>query len=377
MIKSYDEWSKLKRVIIGRAENYKKFDCDESFILFFLENIYQMLSVDERTSIANSDTVPQKYIDVSQRILAELMEDLEEFCDVVKKFGVSVVRPSAIADDQARHIATPNWDSFPTPALNVRDQAIIFGETIVETAPHVRARLFENDHLQDIFYDEFEAGANWVCMPRPTLRDGVLDGSFYDHVGIDYRKFLTDRELNNHNLNVEMVIDGAQFIRFGEDIIVNLANENHSQAFKWISRNFGNEFNFHLIDRMADNHIDSILLPLRPGLILIRDPKYIEFLPDFLKKWDFIVAPEPQEDSVLSSDSETIHLASKYVDINLLSLDEETVVVNKLYPELIKTLEGYGFNVLPVRHRHRRVFSGGFHCFSLDLERASGKQSYK
>ena len=37
---------------------------------------------------------------------------------------------------------------------------------------------------------------------------------------------------------------------------------------------------------------------------------------------------------------------------------------------------GRGFTVVPVRHRHRRLFGGGFHCFTLDTVRAGGCEEY-
>jgi glycine amidinotransferase len=71
-----------------------------------------------------------------------------------------------------------------------------------------------------------------------------------------------------------------------------------------------------------------------------------------------------------------IPTASRYIDINVLSIDEDTVVVNSHYPELVAVLEQRGFTVVPVRHRHRRLFGGGFHCFTLDTVRDGGCEDY-
>ncbi|MEK8174880.1 hypothetical protein NKH77_54960 [Streptomyces sp. M19] len=45
-------------------------------------------------------------------------------------------------------------------------------------------------------------------------------------------------------------------------------------------------------------------------------------------------------------------------------------------PELMRELERHGFTVVPVRHRHRRLFGGGFHCFTLDTVREGGPEDY-
>lgn len=42
----------------------------------------------------------------------------------------------------------------------------------------------------------------------------------------------------------------------------------------------------------------------------------------------------------------------------------------------MRTLEKHRFTVVPVRHRHRRLFGGGFHCFTLDTVRAAGPEDY-
>jgi len=128
---------------------------------------------------------------------------------------------------------------------------------------------------------------------------------------------------------------------------------------------------------MADNHIDSIVVPLRPGLMLLRSPRYLQYLPAAMQSWEAIYPPpmsQPEPD--YSDFGFVIPTASRYIDINVLSIDENTVVVNSHYPELVAVLEERGFTVVPVRHRHRRLFGGGFHCFTLDTVRAGGCEDY-
>ena len=148
-------------------------------------------------------------------------------------------------------------------------------------------------------------------------------------------------------------------------------------CLEWLKRHFEGRFRFHTLSGFADNHIDSIVLPLRPGVLLLRHPRFREKLPAALQKWDVIYPPEPTDNIFPQYESDDLMLTSKYIDLNVLSLDEETVLVNSLFPELVKTLEQHGFTAVPVRHRHRRLFGGGFHCFTLDTVRAgSGLADY-
>jgi glycine amidinotransferase len=173
-----------------------------------------------------------------------------------------------------------------------------------------------------------------------------------------------------------MMLDAAQCIRFGKDILINVATRNHYIGFQWLQRHFEGKFNFHMVYQFADNHIDSIVLPLRPGKLLLRNPQFLDQLPAPLQKWDIIYPPEPTENIFPQYEEDDLILTTKYIDLNVLSINEETVIVNSLFPELIKTLEQHGFTAIPVQHRHRRIFGGGFHCFTLDTVREGSLEDY-
>ena len=55
--------------------------------------------------------------------------------------------------------------------------------------------------------------------------------------------------------------------------------------------------------------------------------------------------------------------------MNLLSINEELVIVDENQTELIKTLLRYGIESIPMPMRHARTLGGGFHCVTLDLKR--------
>ncbi|MEV0730591.1 hypothetical protein [Polymorphospora sp. NPDC050346] len=70
-----------------------------------------------------------------------------------------------------------------------------------------------------------------------------------------------------------------------------------------------------------------------------------------------------------------VGLAENYVS-HELSVDPDTILVNEACPELARALERKGFTVVPVRHRHRRLFGGGLHCFTLDTVREGGADDF-
>ena len=320
---------------------------------------------------------PDPIIEIEHYILDELEEDVNELSDALESLGVIVRRPEGIVRDG--EITTPFWTTFQTPPLNVRDNTVIIGNTIVETSPHVRARYFENEYLKKIFFEKYQAGSKWICMPKASLAKNSVVDEYHDICSDDMEKYFVEGDgvINLESDHPQMIFDGAQCIRFGKDILVNVSSESHRVGYEWIKRHTAEDLRWHVVDKMADNHIDSILLPLKPGVLLLRDKSFRTKLPDFLHSWEILIPPEPREDHFPSYSGTNINISSKFIDMNILSVDEKTVVVNKLYPELCDYLEKKGFDVVPVRHRHRRYFGGGFHCFTLDLSRNGGMEDYR
>jgi glycine amidinotransferase len=89
-----------------------------------------------------------------------------------------------------------------------------------------------------------------------------------------------------------------------------------------------------------------------------------------------ILPPQPEPGSFPIDDDGDRVLTSPYIDLNVLSISPDHVLVNEACPGLIRVLEAEGFEVIPVRHRHRRLFGGGFHCFTLDTVREGDLEEY-
>ena len=87
-----------------------------------------------------------------------------------------------------------------------------------------------------------------------------------------------------------------------------------------------------------------------------------------VRKWD-IIPVTAVELNPAAYEHENISLASIAIDINVLSIDEDKVVVNKAAKGVIKLLERHGFTPVPVTFRHGRVLGGAFHCVTLDVRR--------
>ena len=380
LLNSYDDWSPLKEVIVGSAENYLSHQRELSFDLFF----YDQLADDEnnfdkmyyprvsRLDPSTSSTpVRQK---IRQRYVEELIEDVEELADTLSKLSVTVHRPMRMKTDQ--QIRTLGWEAAAIPPLNIRDNALILGDEIIETPPQVRARYHENQFLAAVFGSYFRDGARWTVMPRPLMTDFSFDVSYAMGSPGGPAEFIQSPQASPYDVGFEMMFDGAQCLRLGGDIMVNIATKNHELAVDWLERHLEGRFRLHRVYGLADNHIDSKVIALRPGLLLVRNRSVAEHLPASMQKWDMLIAPEPSINNFPKYDDGELILTSRYIDLNVLSVSPETVLVNEACSELMRMLEAAGFNVVPTRHRHRRLFGGGFHCFTLDTVRAGSVRDF-
>lgn len=378
MLNSYDDWSPLKEVIVGSAKNYVSHDRELSFDIFFHENLFRSDWAYPRLSKSTSREVSERNWKIKQRYVDELNEDVEALASTLISLGLKVHRPMELPPN-ADSIRGFGWEAPPVPALNIRDNTLILGDEIIETSPAVRSRYLETRLLARVFQHYYDAGARWSTMPRPILTDCSFDLSYARDLETTLggpTEPIETPESSPYDTGFEMMLDGAQVLRLGKDLLVNIANTNHSIACSWLERHVGERFRVHRIHRMSDNHIDSMLLALRPGVFLARHPSIRDYLPPPFNKWKFIVPPIPSKDNFPIYDDGDLVLTSPYIDLNVLSLGPDTVLVNQDSRDLIRTLEKEKFTVIPVQHRHRRLFGGGFHCFTLDTVRSGAMEDY-
>ena len=344
-LNSYDEWSPLKEIIVGSASGYTEHLADLSFDLFFYDNLtqdnrgrpdgyYPRLNARNRSASGTRLAIKQRYVD-------ELNEDVEEMAKTIASLGVVVHRPMRAAGTTGE-VTTPAWSAPVLPPHNVRDNTLILGDEIIETPPKLRARYFETQVLKPVFQGYFRAGARWTVMPRPWMTDASFDLSYVRFTGGN-TEAITDPSPSPYDVGVEMMFDAAQCLRLGLDLVGNIATANHALACDWLKRHLAGRFRVHRIHRLTDGHIDSSVIALRPGVLLIRSASVAEFLPEPLRKWKMIVAPEPEASNFPQYNDDDLILTSPFIDLNVLSLDPDTVLANEACPELMRLLEKNGF----------------------------------
>ena len=338
---SNNEYSKLKKCIVGRDLGFDKKYFDLTFKLFFNKNLKETYYGEEFINQFTSE------------ILKERNDDLDNLAKILESYNVKVYRPKTL--DKIKRIITPEFENIITASSNVRDLTFIYNKTIYETSISLRGRFFENYFLNDIFKElYFNENFNWIKSPTSFLNDENIDKLNWDSKR-DYKE----------NIQFDILFDAANMIKLDNDIIYNYSSYNHYNAIKWLKMNIN--ANIYCIN-LTDNHIDGNIVPIGKETLLINENNLknsIEFfLPEKFKKFKLIKVPK------IEKFNKNFIASPEGMSINVLNLDEKTIIINKEHEKnLGEILYKNGFNVIPVQLRYCEAFGGGIHCSTLDLER--------
>jgi glycine amidinotransferase len=353
MIHTHTEWGRLREVIVGRELELPHRIMDTTFRAFYASNI-------RHTQFAAYDEYK-----ISADLIQERIEDLDGLANILASLGVTVLRPDSVT--KSVPFTTPEFKSLLSSASNVRDLTLTYRDMIIETPPLIRGRYFENRNMHQIFKRHFYDGSKWLRAPDVLMTSDSFDSEEWDNPRdfdhIDFARW-------------DLGIDAAQYLKLGQDVFCNISTYNHHLGARWVEQILGPDVNIHMIDSMVDNHLDGNILPLRPGVFLVNESaleKPIkEYLPQKFHNWTFINS-DNGEIKVKNYDNQStpfVQLCSyRGMDMNVLSVDENTVLVNDDAHHTIRVLEEAGFNAIPVRLRHCELFGGGIHCSTLDTVR--------
>jgi scyllo-inosamine-4-phosphate amidinotransferase 1 len=335
MVSVNNEWGRLREIIVGTIDNAnmpthgKDLHC---------------------INYATETEIPKDEIGFwDKQVYDETQEDLENLYSLLTNVGIKVHRPSPINTQKV--VSNGYWETTQYYTFCPRDTVTVIGNNILESPMSLRSRQFETDCFRDIFIEKMEEGANWVSAPKPRLLDSMYQ-----------REDLAKITLNNH----EPVFDAANILRSNNDILYLVSNTGNLKGAKWLQNFLGKEYRVHTIENVYSYiHIDSTIALLREGLCLLNPERVNENnIPDFLKSWDKIWCP-PMVDIGYHK---TIR-ASVWIGVNLLSVDENTVIVDNRQTDLIKELKKHNIDALDCKIRHSRTLGGSFHCVTTELLR--------
>ncbi len=348
-VRSHTEWDPLEEVIVGIVDG-------ASFPTWHF-------SMEPVLPVGRSETFRRH---AGRPFPLELIRaaraELEGFVRILEREGVTVRRPERMP--QRRPYSTGEWASTGMYAAMPRDALLVVGDEIIECPMAWRSRYQETLAYRPLLKEYFHGGARWSAGPKPELRDELYDHEWTEP-GDDEPARLVVTEF-------EPTFDAADFLRCGRDIIAQRSNVTNTFGIEWLRRHLGDRYRVHVLefDDAHPMHIDATLMPLAPGKLLVH-PERVRRVPDLFRGWDVLRAPEP-----VIPDSHPLYLTSKWINMNLLMLDEQRVVVERQDEPMITALKNWGFTPIPCDFRHFNSFGGSFHCATLDVRRRGGLNSY-
>jgi glycine amidinotransferase len=357
MINSNTSFGKLKEVVVGRELQLSRRISDTTFKQFYRE------ALDEKIYESPFDNYS-----VSIALIDLRNEQLDNLAATLEGLGVTAHRPDVL--DKIIPFNTPSFKSEVSSASNVRDLTLVYGNKIIETPTFVRNRYYENTLLHDVYSRAWDRGqgGQWIKAPHTALTEDTID---LGHWG-------DTRDYANIPPNYVMAVDGAQFLRIGKDCIVNINSYNQYLGYEWV-KSFYPDTNFHVL-HVADNHIDGCLICLKPGVFLVNPlyPNIRDLLPAKFHNWTYLYPQDLTANiDVRGMTDIDIRLASsRGMDVNVLSVDENTVLVSDRAIGVADILDKNGFTVVPIKLEHGEIFAGGIHCSTLDLVREDEYVSY-
>ena len=253
---------------------------------------------------------------VPSHVVEQANIELEILCNTLRDYGATVRRPEPMD-----FVALDGMYNYCP-----RDRLIIAGDVIVDVNMMYPCRNQEIKALAGII-----SGARKVVqMPR----------------------------------NQGMVLDAANICRLGDTWLFLESSSGNKAAYNWLCEQFP-DINIELCNFYAGVHIDSTITPLREGLVVLNGHRVTpENCPKVFDKWEKIYVHD-----IVPQNFYQYPYASKWIGLNMLSLDSKTVIVDAAQEELIFTMKYHGIDPIPLTLSHSRTLGGGFHCTTLDLWR--------
>lgn len=321
---SKNEWDPLKSVIVGIADNAR---IPNSSISLRTVN-YADLSFSEYLAVKHG-LYPQQVID-------EANEDLEILCEFLREQDVDVFRPTS---------NEPNYYNYCP-----RDTVLVHDDLILATPMALSSRR-----------DEWRANKKHFDLDRLVVAPLPESLETYNSAAIGNPNVLA---LHEH----EPIFDAANILRCNDDLFYLVSNTGNKKGAEYLQEVVGPTKRVHTIENVYSYiHLDSTIALLREGLMLLNPSRInsVDKLPEVLRNWDIIWAPEPVDIGHYPGYCN----ASKWVSVNLLSVNPNLVVLEEHQVNLQIELEKHGINCAMLPMRHARTLGGTFHCVTLDLIR--------
>jgi len=304
VIDSRNEWDPLESIIVGSATHANWPTSDPVFAEEGKKTTWTETPVP-------GGPVPDFIVDQANR-------ELDLLCETILRYGATVYRPQPMdfVAEQGMYNYCP------------RDRLLVWGDTVVDCNMMYPCR---NQEIKN-YHRLLDDAKNILTMPRDQ----------------------------------GMILDAANVCRLGDTWLFLESASGNRAAYEWLCDKFP-QITIELCNFYSGVHIDSTIVPLREGLVLLNASRVNpDNCPRAFDYWEKIYI---SEDQIVAQDFYQYPYASKWIAMNMLVLDPETVILDASQTQLITLLKSKGIDSIPLTLSHSRTLGGGFHCVTLDTRR--------
>ena len=290
-------------------------------------------------------------------IIEQAVKELENLTTILQKEGIQVHRPNLV-----------NWGKIGGyTAAMPRDALLVVGETVIESCYAWSCRRREVELAFEHILDELQRDPRVSVIRAPKWEhDPIYDGELASNTMgvIEHGTWAIS--------NARPAFDAADFMRFGQVILGQLSNVTNPSGIEYVRKALPVGYDLEILDVDDPHamHIDATILPLRPGLLVFNPSRVTEASlrrHSFLSTWRLVPYPFQPESP---RGWPPLFMTSPWIVLNVLSLDEERVVVEAGEEKMAQWLEDLGMRPIRCPFRHVISLGGSFHCATVDLVRA-------
>lgn len=314
-----------------------------------------------------------KIRDFLQKIAHETQEDLDNLARICEQYGAVVRRPQLDPNESMMDLINGQvpFNATNRPPMQPRDAQLVikdkfyFGDRDHKSFVHLAFETIDQDHIISCF---------------------SLDPSHPLHM--------------SRSVPPLQGVGGAVILKYGRDIFVS-SDEIYKFVPKFAEAAFGEGYRIHPIK--VGSHLDAKISIVNPNLMITA-----HMVDDYFKDWKGtkVVLDSNIFQKLLAFDNISTKYKGKYwtpeaennpeicawvdeymaawlnyssvtfFDLNLLSLDEKTIVVASYNKDIYEAAKKQGIEVIHAPLRHRFFWDGGVHCCTLDILREGGLEDY-
>ena len=337
-------------------------------------NEYDTLKTVILGSVYDLDNIPKLYTGTDQdaftKIIEETIEDLENIKLILEQHNIKVLRPKQPKTYSNLLGYIPQKHS---PAINVRDFYMAFGNTFFLSYGSYQTRRFETFWLEDIISKMIDDDNIVISANQPNFTEAL--SSSKDNI-VENSWLHTYEDLYKH----KNLVHFAGILKHNK-IAICRKSIGTPIGIKWI-KNLLAQQGIEMYVTSGYGHIDAGTAILRDDLIISQwstEPHWDIFknriqLPAIDKwqgqRYNLEFRQQIKQPGSWLSEWQG-HFQEFDINGNMLSLSPDKVLVSFTNKEVYQKLRSFGVEPVYVPWRHHLFWGGGLHCITCDINRES------